>query len=112
LVEGSNPSDCHWEGSKRIYETYAVFSTDWGTGLPRVVAVNVSARMEKGNTELVLAPFLDGVRESGASVELFYGKRLNVKPCTGEFYCWNKKPSECYIDDNMQVLYPKCARGN
>jgi multimeric flavodoxin WrbA len=83
-----------------------------GMGLLRVVAVSGSARMEKGNTALVLAPFLDGVRESGASVELFYAKRLNVKPCTGEFYCWNKKPSECYIDDNMQVLYPKCARGN
>jgi multimeric flavodoxin WrbA len=63
--------------------------------------------MEKGNTALVLAPFLDGIREAGASVELFYAKRLNVKPCTGEFYCWNKKPGECYIDDGMQVLYPK-----
>jgi multimeric flavodoxin WrbA len=78
--------------------------------LPRVVSINGSAKMEKGNTALVLASFLDGEREAEASVELFYAKRLNVKPCTGEFYCWNKKPSECYIDDNMQVLYPKRAR--
>ena len=93
--------------SKRIYETCTVFSTDWGIVLTRVVAINGSAKMEKGNTALVLAPFLDGVREAGGSVELFYAKRLNIKPCTGEFYCWNEKPGECYIDDDMQVLYPK-----
>jgi multimeric flavodoxin WrbA len=93
--------------SKRIYETCTVFSTDWGMVLARVVAINGSAKMENGNTALVLASFLDGVREAGASVELFYVKRLNVKPCTGEFYCWNKKPGECYINDDMQVLYPK-----
>ena len=93
--------------SERIYETCTVFSTDWGIVLARVVAINGSAKMEKGNTALVLAPFLDGMREAGASVELFYAKRLNVKPCTGEFHCWNKKPGECYIDDDMQVLYPK-----
>ena len=95
---------CH---SKRIYETCNAFSADWGMVLTRVVAINGSAKMEKGNTALVLAPFLDGVREAGGSVELFYAKRLNVKPCTGEFYCWNEKPGECYIDDDMQVLYPK-----
>jgi len=54
--------------------------------LTKVVATNGSAKMEKGNTALVLAPFLDGVKEAGASVELFYAKRLNVKPCAGEFH--------------------------
>ena len=80
--------------------------------MPRVVAINGSAKMEKSNTALIFAPFLDGIIEAGASVKLFYAKRLNVKPCTGEFYCWNKKPSECYIDDDMQMLYPKRARGS
>ena len=58
--------------SKRIYETCTVFSVDWGIILTRVVVINGSAKMEKGNTALVLAPFLDGVREAGGSVELFY----------------------------------------
>ncbi len=75
--------------------------------MSKVVVINGSARMEKGNTARVLVPFLKGIREAGASVELFYAKRLNVKPCTGEFYCWNKKPGECYQNDNMQMLYPK-----
>lgn len=66
--------------------------------------------MEKGNTALVLKPFLDGMREAGASVELFYAKRRDIKPCTGEFHCWNKKPGKCYIEDDMQALYPKLRK--
>ncbi|MEM3403131.1 MAG: flavodoxin family protein [Nitrososphaeria archaeon] len=54
----------------------------------------------------ILTPFLEGMKEAGASVEVFYVKRLNIKPCTGEFYCWNREPGQCYIDDDMQSLYP------
>jgi len=75
--------------------------------LTKVVAINGSAKVEKGSTARVLAPFLDGMREAGASVELVYAKRLNVKPCTGEFHCWNEKPGICYQEDDMQMLYPK-----
>lgn len=63
--------------------------------------------MEKGSTEKVLAPFLKGASEAGASFELFYARHLNVKPCTGELHCWQKSPGQCYIDDDMQSLYPK-----
>jgi multimeric flavodoxin WrbA len=73
----------------------------------KVLVVNGSARMEKGNTAKVLAPFLDGVKDAGADVELFYAKRLNVAPCTGALYCWHKKLGECYQKDDMQMLYPK-----
>ena len=80
--------------------------------MTNVVAINGSPRMEKGNTARILAPFLEGMKEAGASVELFYAKRLNVKPCGGEFYCWYKKPGECCIDDSMQPLYPKLREAN
>lgn len=73
----------------------------------KVVAISGSVRMEKGNTAIILGPFLDGVKEAGASVELFYAKRLNIKPCIGDFQCWNKKPGQCCISDGMQLLYPK-----
>jgi hypothetical protein len=63
--------------------------------------------MEKGNTVKILKPFLEGMETAGASVELFYAKRLNVRPCDGELYWWTKKPGQCYIDDSMQSLYPK-----
>jgi len=51
--------------------------------------------MEKGRTAMILNPFLDGMKKAGASVELFYVKRLKVKACTGEFYCWREKPGNC-----------------
>ncbi len=75
--------------------------------LTKVVAINGSPKMEMGRTTKILSPFLEGMGKAGASVELFYARRLNVKPCDGEFYCWRKKPGECYIEDSMQLLYPK-----
>jgi multimeric flavodoxin WrbA len=75
--------------------------------LTRVVAINGSPKIEKGRTAKILTPFLEGMEKAGATVELFYAKRLNVKPCDGELYCWNKKLGECYIHDGMQPLYSK-----
>ncbi len=75
--------------------------------MSKVVAINGSPRLEKGTTHLVLTPFLDGMKDAGAQVELFYANRLDVEPCTGEFHCWYEKPGECYIHDDMQDLYPK-----
>lgn len=75
--------------------------------MTKVVAINGSPKMEKGNTAKILTPFLEGMEKAGASVELFYAKRLSVKSCDGEWYCWNKKPGQCYIDDGMQTLYLK-----
>jgi multimeric flavodoxin WrbA len=63
--------------------------------------------MEKGNTALLLGAVLEGMKEAGASVELFYAKRLNVKPCLGELHCWEEKPGECITQDSMQSVYPK-----
>jgi multimeric flavodoxin WrbA len=73
----------------------------------KVLAINGSARMEKGYTAMILNPFLEGMKEAGAEVELLYARRLNVSPCTGEFDCWYDKPGECYINDGMQLVYPK-----
>ena len=36
----------------------------------KVIAFNSSPRMDKGNTALILNPFLEGMREAGAEVEL------------------------------------------
>ena len=51
----------------------------------KVIAVNASPRMDKGNTADILMPFLDGMREIGADVEVYYTKKLNIKPCQGEY---------------------------
>jgi len=73
----------------------------------KVLAFNSSPNMDKGNTALILNPFLDGMREAGAEVELFYTKKLKIKPCQGEFNCWLKTPGQCFQKDDMQMLYPK-----
>jgi len=75
--------------------------------MSKVLAINGSPRLEKGTTYLVLTPFLQGMKDAGADVELFYASRLDVEPCTGEFHCWYEKPGECYIQDDMQELYSK-----
>jgi len=75
--------------------------------LTKVVAINGSPKMDKGRTAKILTPFLEGMQKAGVTVELFYARHLNVKPCDGDLYCWNKKPGECYINDSMQPLYPK-----
>jgi len=72
-----------------------------------VIVVNGSARCERGVTALLLAPFIEGIREAGAEVELIYPIRYHIKPCTGEFHCWYEKPGSCYIKDDMQDLYPE-----
>ena len=75
--------------------------------MTKVIAINGSPRMEKGNTAVILDAFLDGMKEAGAVVELFNVTRLNVKPCVADFDCWWKKPGECIIKDDMQLVYPK-----
>jgi len=73
----------------------------------KVLAVNSSSQMGKGNTAQILDRFLEGMKEAGAEVEIVYTQKLNIRPCTGIFQCWYKTPGECYINDDMQMIYPK-----
>lgn len=67
----------------------------------RALAVNCSPKMEKGNTALILNPFVEGMRDAGAQVKVMYSKRMDIKPCTGEFRCWYGTPGCCYVKDDM-----------
>jgi len=73
----------------------------------KIIAVNSSPRMDKGNTALILTPFLEGIREMGAEVELFHTKKLRIRPCQGEFRCAMETLGECFQKDDMKMLYPK-----
>jgi multimeric flavodoxin WrbA len=73
----------------------------------RALAINSSPQMDKGNTAIILNPFLEGMRDAGADVELFYTKNLKINPCQGELSCWVKTPGQCFQKDDMQMLYPK-----
>jgi multimeric flavodoxin WrbA len=72
-----------------------------------VLAINGSPRMDEGNTAKILNPFLEGMREAGAKVELFFTKKLNIGPCNGDMSCWFTNPGKCGQKDDMQMLLPK-----
>jgi multimeric flavodoxin WrbA len=74
----------------------------------KAVAVNGSPRKEKGNTAMILTPFLNGLMDAGAEVELVYASRLKIRPCVcSSMRCWYESPGECPIQDGMQTVYPK-----
>lgn len=73
----------------------------------KVLAVNCSPNMEKSNTALILNPFLEGIKEEGGKVELFYLRRLKINPCLGDLACWFKTPGKCIHNDDMEILYQK-----
>jgi multimeric flavodoxin WrbA len=78
----------------------------------RVLAVNSSPRKDKGNTALVLNPFLAGMKEAGADVELYYTSDLDIHACQGDLSCWIKTPGECIFKDDMSWLLPKISRAD
>ena len=73
----------------------------------QVLVINGSARKEKGYTAMILKPFMNGMEQAGAQVNLLYAKQLDVNPCIGDFSCWYKNPGKCHINDIMQSVYPK-----
>jgi multimeric flavodoxin WrbA len=73
----------------------------------KVLAINGSPHMDEGNTAMILNPFLDGMKEAGANVDLFYTRKLNIGPCNGDMSCWFKNPGKCGQHDDMQMLLPK-----
>ncbi|MCQ8903869.1 MAG: flavodoxin family protein [Methanothrix sp.] len=73
----------------------------------KVLAINGSPKMDEGNTARILNPFLDGMRDAGADVELFHTRKLKIGPCNGDMSCWFRNPGRCGQKDDMQMLYPK-----
>ncbi len=71
----------------------------------KVLALNCSSKMERSITSLILNPFLEGIREMSAEVELFYTKKLKISPCLGRLNCFVK--GKCIQNDDMQILLPK-----
>ncbi len=72
-----------------------------------VIAINGSPHMDEGNTAMILNQFLDGMREAGANVEVYYTRKMKIGPCNGDMSCWYKNPGKCGQNDDMQMLLPK-----
>lgn len=73
----------------------------------KVLAISGSPHMGDGNTAMILNPFLEGMKEAGADVDLYYTRNLKIGPCNGDMSCWFKNPGKCGQNDDMQMLLPK-----
>lgn len=73
----------------------------------KVVAINSSPRKNKGLTANILRPFLEGIRESTADIDLFYTKDLTINYCLSCYQCWTKTPGICSQKDDMATLLSK-----
>ncbi len=73
----------------------------------KVIAINSSPKAEAGHTAQIVGPFLAGMADAGAEVELFYTKQLHLEPCCGLFNCFLVTPGRCTTEDDMQMLVPK-----
>jgi len=71
------------------------------------LAINGSPHMGNGNTAKILIPFLEGMKEAGASVDLFYTAKMNIGSCNGDMSCWFVNPGICGQNDDMKMLLPK-----
>ncbi len=67
----------------------------------KILALNGSPRKKNSNTDRLLNPFLEGVREEGATYEKIYLQEKDIKPCLGCFNCWLRTPGECVQKDDM-----------
>ena len=72
----------------------------------KVIAINSSPRKNKGLTANILRPFLEGIRESNADLDLFFTKDLTINFCQSCYQCWTKTPGQCGQKDDMTVLLP------
>ncbi|MBN2282349.1 MAG: flavodoxin family protein [Deltaproteobacteria bacterium] len=73
----------------------------------KILAINASPHRDKGNTALILNPFLDGMREEGAEVEVLYTMKMDIKPCLGCLKCWTRTPGACIQKDDMKEVLPR-----
>jgi len=67
----------------------------------KILALNGSPRKKRSNTDRLLNPFLEGVKEEGATYEKIYLQEKDIKPCLGCLKCWLRTPGVCVQKDDM-----------
>jgi FMN-dependent NADH-azoreductase len=76
-------------------------------GIMQIVVFDGSPYGRRGNTAIVAAPFLDGMREAGGEIEIINATKVRVGPCRGDLHCWFKEQHVCIQHDDMDVILPK-----
>ena len=78
----------------------------------KVLVMNGSPRKDRGQTGRILAPFIEGMKEAKAEVEIMYSKGLDLGDCRGCFNCWTSTPGKCIQDDEMSPILEKIANAD
>ena len=75
----------------------------------KVLVINGSPRKERGATGGLLVPFIEGMKDAGAEVDLIYSNGLDLGDCRGCYNCWTSTPGKCIQDDEMTPILDKLA---
>ncbi|MGN0550926.1 MAG: NAD(P)H-dependent oxidoreductase [Acutalibacteraceae bacterium] len=74
----------------------------------KILVLNGSPKGSKSNTIKLTNAFTSGIcKETDADVEVLTVSKMNIRPCTGCFSCWNKTPGKCCINDDMADVISK-----
>jgi multimeric flavodoxin WrbA len=76
----------------------------------KIVVINGHPKMDKGNTSVIITPFLEGMKEAGAEVTLFHTEKLKIKPCRRCKKCLYKTPGECFQRDDVKVVLSELSQ--
>jgi len=66
----------------------------------RILAIDGSPNMERGNTALLLERFVAGAINAGATVEKVSVYAMNIERCEGRMKCWYSTPGVCIHKDD------------
>ena len=69
-----------------------------------------SPRGAAGMTELILDPFVAGLKSAKVAVEVVYLRDVETKPCQGCFDCWTKTPGLCRHKDGAVELIERLTK--
>lgn len=70
----------------------------------KVLVINGSPNGSRGNTEVIVNAFVEGLEAEGASVKRLYTRDLKIGPCCGTLHCWTQTPGVCAKKDDMRIV--------
>ena len=65
--------------------------------------------MKTGNTQLVLEPFVTGMKHAGADVDVILLGKMKINRCIGCFTCYAKTPGRCVHTDDVPELIERIS---
>ena len=75
------------------------------------IVILVGSVRRGGNTALLAQAFADGAKVNN-EVEIISVVDYKVNPCIGCDTCFNRDGNKCFIQDDMQKIYPKLAEAD